>query len=519
MAHHVIDPNLAVRQTFPPEIWDNIIDDLKNDLHTLKAVSLSHRSFLPRCRFHKFDSVLVASSVEAQRLLDIISRAPSIGKLINDLAFEFSFASRVPSDAGEEAAVGTVEIEHTGLYSVDPALLAEDYVAKIMKSVAPEVLTIISNVADSLVDGLRPAYQVPNWRTISRRNRMAINKLLRECTSLTNFRVLGAWKMPYLDLWYIVEETSYQTSRVDNVDLYLSAFDVESLWEALSEEEELLEDKEKEAYPPKSGYSSIESVDVKVLSMQPQDHPEDFLRWLGFAQEADLEGLSITLLAFTAVHIQELNRQLSQTYYNLSSLELVSSSAHLLLNPMTSLTEPWNIAIATLSGIPLNLNTLDEFRLKLVLAPEMDTAAVIMGTEPFEEWAELLTNSVRSRKVIEDGIHFYLTLQFYLGKCMDAAPLNTLRDSKALWVALDEILADPTSSTYWHVEVVFSDDRDLDFKRLGFETRDGLQQNMIETVREILPRMGSKIEVDPDEMKEGLTMKVRYEEIYGSYFS
>lgn len=173
------------------------------------------------------------------------------------------------------------------------------------------------------------------------------------------------------------------------------------------------------------------------------------------------------------------------------------------------------LGIAEVSSMPLCLSNLEEFQLQLIMEEDAeDDPYATLESEPFQEWAEFLANSVRSRADCDFFPHFYLTLEFNLSQITTTGPLDVLAASKDHWKGLDDELANPDAGTHWHITIVFSDDTERydNGLPLGFPNGEAFQKDMVRRVRELLPKMGDKIEGGLyDDRKEECTMEVKFE--------
>lgn len=325
--------SFGIPRVFPPEVWDNVIDGLQDDMSALRAVSLSHRTFLPRCRVYKFQTVLVTSSKEASRLWQVMSRTPVVGSVIKDLTFSFSFTwqrrdlvdaviLRLP-DADQ-----VTEDNFHGLYAVDSALFEKSDFARIVHAATPKRLSLMSLITDTpaghTLRSLSPQI-VPTWRILSYPNRKAIHSMLRNCGSLTDFRLLGAWQISLPDLMVIMRQTLYETSHVQTFHLQAKAFYISDQRELeMLEEERKLDASLYEPIGPRQ-LSSVETVTIQCLSLQPADEPAEFIGWTSFVRDLGIENLVISVLYLSPSHIMCLNDYLSKAYTDLASLVLTSS--------------------------------------------------------------------------------------------------------------------------------------------------------------------------------------------------
>ncbi|KAK0220744.1 hypothetical protein EDD85DRAFT_273990 [Armillaria nabsnona] len=60
---------------FPPEIFDTIVDELKDDTIALKQISLVSKGLSPRTRVHLFSSALTSSKADCDRLRKLITHS------------------------------------------------------------------------------------------------------------------------------------------------------------------------------------------------------------------------------------------------------------------------------------------------------------------------------------------------------------------------------------------------------------------------------------------------------------
>ncbi|KAK0438519.1 uncharacterized protein EV420DRAFT_1209022 [Desarmillaria tabescens] len=74
---------------FPQEIFDAIIDQLKDDTDTLKEISLASTILSPRTRVHLFSSANLASKTDCARLRKLITQSPHLARYFTSLTFEF----------------------------------------------------------------------------------------------------------------------------------------------------------------------------------------------------------------------------------------------------------------------------------------------------------------------------------------------------------------------------------------------------------------------------------------------
>ncbi|KAI0784252.1 hypothetical protein C8Q75DRAFT_724813 [Abortiporus biennis] len=70
---------------FPPELRDLIIDHIHDDRATLKAASLTSRSWLPRARYHIFRRTKIAPGPCADNFRRLLSSVPDVGKYVQDV--------------------------------------------------------------------------------------------------------------------------------------------------------------------------------------------------------------------------------------------------------------------------------------------------------------------------------------------------------------------------------------------------------------------------------------------------
>lgn len=84
--------NVRKGRTLPPELVDEIIDYLHHNIRALKACSLTHRTWLPRSRYHLFRALRFRKfGVDAFRL----SSAPEIAQYVREVTVEGNMYSEV----------------------------------------------------------------------------------------------------------------------------------------------------------------------------------------------------------------------------------------------------------------------------------------------------------------------------------------------------------------------------------------------------------------------------------------
>lgn len=80
----------------PLELTDRIIDFLHDDVSVLRNCSLAHRSFLPRCRYHRFR--FVSLDWKTYELFEqILTGVPELGSYVRELRISVSMFERPPT--------------------------------------------------------------------------------------------------------------------------------------------------------------------------------------------------------------------------------------------------------------------------------------------------------------------------------------------------------------------------------------------------------------------------------------
>jgi len=317
--------NSGIRTSLPLELWDKVIDDLHDDQLALQSVSLTHRAFLPRCRFYKFSHIYVESSASAERLAEVFQQIPGVRKLVRTLTLSYSFkyvdaTLEPPPTDGEEQ-------EPRQMGPADPDMFSHASVADIILSTEPEILVIQGFCLAELdmdpnihVD----AANVPTWReSLSPSIRMAIRKKLRTSKALDEFQIQGDWRVSYNDLFDMVLDTTFESSGVKIFEICIAAFAEEE-----PDENELSSGQQRdwsESIPQDTSRSSLRSLGVIVPSIQNIVDPEYYEDWIWAMQNPSLRRLAITQLAFTGFHVEGLNNILNEGTCGLKVLELSSS--------------------------------------------------------------------------------------------------------------------------------------------------------------------------------------------------
>ncbi|PCH35336.1 hypothetical protein WOLCODRAFT_125740, partial [Wolfiporia cocos MD-104 SS10] len=72
----------------PPETWDQILDYLWDDTPSLKACSMSCRSWLPRARYHLFYTMSVYTVQDCERVRSFLDASPEHWRFVRQLRVE-----------------------------------------------------------------------------------------------------------------------------------------------------------------------------------------------------------------------------------------------------------------------------------------------------------------------------------------------------------------------------------------------------------------------------------------------
>ena len=141
----------------------------------------------------------------------------------------------------------------------------------------------------------------------------------------------------------------------------------------------------------------------------------------------------------------------------------------------------------------MEISYLEELTVKLRLGPK----SPLIETQPYEEWAKLLANSVRSRSSLSSltSRTFQLSLHVILTTVHNFDALADLIFTKLFWASLDELLVDEEAETRWHFDVIIGDigmDITERRERFGYQSWEEYKRGLQDIVCELFPKLGQQ---------------------------
>ncbi|KAI0780387.1 hypothetical protein BD413DRAFT_496703 [Trametes elegans] len=90
------------RAILPPELCDEAIDYLWDDLDALRACSLTCKAWLPSSRFHLFRNVRLRHADDVARFRELLASAPGVGHCVRKLSLSADYDGATPEGAARE---------------------------------------------------------------------------------------------------------------------------------------------------------------------------------------------------------------------------------------------------------------------------------------------------------------------------------------------------------------------------------------------------------------------------------
>ncbi|KAI0823524.1 hypothetical protein BC628DRAFT_1411547 [Trametes gibbosa] len=93
---------MSPQNMLPPELWDETIDYLWDDVQSLHACSLACKTWLPCSRFHLFRNVRLRHADDVLRFRALLSSSPGIAPCVRKLSLSADYSGTTPDGTAQE---------------------------------------------------------------------------------------------------------------------------------------------------------------------------------------------------------------------------------------------------------------------------------------------------------------------------------------------------------------------------------------------------------------------------------